>query len=92
MKILKQVIKLVVPFVWALAGVIVSVDIILAEFFKIGSAPDDSFVLSLIIFTILVNSSHVKDEVFEHFTKGIVVYPIYIAFLLFFITKMMSWF
>tara|TARA_B100000579_G_scaffold177310_1_gene144494 strand:- start:5526 stop:5804 length:279 start_codon:yes stop_codon:yes gene_type:complete len=92
MRILKQVIKLVVPFVWALAGVIVSVDIILAEFFKIGSAPDDSFVLSLIIFTIIVSSSHVKDEVFEHFTKGIVVYPIYIAFLLFFITKMMSWF
>ena len=97
---LTQILKVIVPFVWSLAGVVASVDIILAEFFGIGSPPDDSFIYVLIFFSILASSSNTDDgkvyiksgEVFEHFSKGIVVYPSYIAFLLFIITRMMSLF
>ena len=68
---------------FSLLGVISSVDIILSEFFEIGT-PQNNFLIIYLVLFILENES---NKSFEVLSKKVVKYPMYLSLTLLFLSS-----
>ena len=75
--------ELVLVVCFCLLGVISSVDIVLSEFFEIGTLQNNFLFLYLVIF-VLENESNKSIDVLS---KKVVKYPMYLSLTLFFLSS-----
>ncbi len=68
-----------VVIVVGLAGVVMCVDIILAEFFNKGTPPDISFMIALLLFLVVYPRNYFKEDLYNK----LVLIPIVLSIILY---------